>query len=236
MLKNLSPLVEKALQFATLKHVNQKRSNGDNYIVHPTRVMEQVSHFFSSSFNGLEQQNELKEQELINLQCAALLHDTLEDTETSVEELNTLFGEEITKIVIGLTSDNEKIKLLQNDLNLINKYPNLKYLKEGLNLEIDNLDNFVLQKRMAKSIYLTNKINEMDEFTKIVKLCDRLDNILDVNDLKLYKIENYKEKPKNKNFNIEYKWETRFILENLEKNKLNNIHLEIMKELQKILY
>lgn len=37
--------------------------------------------------------------------AAALLHDTIEDTETSVEELRTIFGDEVTNIVLECTDD-----------------------------------------------------------------------------------------------------------------------------------
>lgn len=72
-----------ALQFAAKKHAGQKRSNGDNYIIHPIRVSQECK--------------SLKQK------ICALLHDTLEDTETTYDELKELFGQEIAHIVLVLT-------------------------------------------------------------------------------------------------------------------------------------
>ncbi len=78
----------KALEFATKKHAGQKRKNGDNYIIHPIRVSQEVF---------------TEKQKVI-----ALLHDTLEDTETTYEELKKEFGIEVAHSVLVLTkTENE---------------------------------------------------------------------------------------------------------------------------------
>ena len=73
----------KALEFATRKHAGQKRKNGDNYIIHPIRVSQEVF---------------TERQKVI-----ALLHDVLEDTDTTYEELKNEFGVEIAHSVLVLT-------------------------------------------------------------------------------------------------------------------------------------
>ncbi len=78
----------KALTFAATKHQGHKRKNGDNYIIHPIRVSPEV---FTE-----------------NQKCIALLHDTLEDTETTYDELKETFGVEIAHSVLVLTkTENE---------------------------------------------------------------------------------------------------------------------------------
>lgn len=72
-----------ALTFAARKHAGQKRSNGDNYIIHPIRVSQEVK---------------TMRQKII-----ALLHDTLEDTETTYDELVLTFGVDIAIPVLALT-------------------------------------------------------------------------------------------------------------------------------------
>jgi len=81
-------LVARAIKFATGKHRDQKRYGGEPYIVHPIAVAEIVA-----SVGGTE--------EMI---AAAILHDTLEDTETTKLELLETFGANVTNLVIQLTN------------------------------------------------------------------------------------------------------------------------------------
>lgn len=66
-------LFTRALQFASRKHASQRRKNGDiPYINHPIEVANILAQAGITDYNVL---------------CAALLHDTIEDTETTPEEL-----------------------------------------------------------------------------------------------------------------------------------------------------
>lgn len=80
---------EKALQFATEKHSGQKRRGGEDYVQHCIRVSLTVSWLTS------------KEEVII----AALLHDTLEDTNTSYDELEAQFGSEVARLVRSLSNN-----------------------------------------------------------------------------------------------------------------------------------
>ncbi|WP_051904355.1 RelA/SpoT family protein [Hippea jasoniae] len=82
-----SNLLDKAFLFAYEKHKDQKRASGEKYIVHPIHVAEIVSQFHLDS----------------NSIIAALLHDVLEDTETTEEEIKELFGEDVLFLVKALT-------------------------------------------------------------------------------------------------------------------------------------
>ena len=86
-------LFEKALNFAKLKHSSQKRKfTGEPYIVHPIRVAE-----ITKRYGGTESQI-----------IAAILHDTIEDTETTEDEIRREFGDEIAGLVVSLTNDEDE--------------------------------------------------------------------------------------------------------------------------------
>jgi (p)ppGpp synthase/HD superfamily hydrolase len=87
-----SALLE-ALHFAATKHSDQRRKNKESspYINHPIRVAQLLA-------------TEGKVTDLVTLQ-AAILHDTVEDTETTPEELDRHFGPEVRRVVAEVTDD-----------------------------------------------------------------------------------------------------------------------------------
>src|SRR5215510_16608037 len=81
--------VSLAFKVADHAHRGQKRDEGTPYIVHPLRVAI-----------SLVDELDIHSPKLI---CAALMHDVIEDSPVTREELATLFGEEIAEIVWLLT-------------------------------------------------------------------------------------------------------------------------------------
>ena len=81
-------IVKKAYLYACEKHKNQYRESGEAYITHPLAVATILAEIHADMATI----------------CAGLLHDTLEDTKTSEEELLNLFGPEITNLVKGVTN------------------------------------------------------------------------------------------------------------------------------------
>jgi len=79
--------VEAALVFASLHHGDQRRLSGEDFITHPVGVAKICA--------GMRLDTETL--------CAALLHDTVEDTSASLEEVRADFGEEIAGLVDGVT-------------------------------------------------------------------------------------------------------------------------------------
>ncbi len=79
--------VERAYDVAKLAHAGQLRKSGDEYITHPVAVAEILSEL------GLN----------VETIIAALLHDTVEDTEYSLAQLRVDFGEKIANLVDGVT-------------------------------------------------------------------------------------------------------------------------------------
>jgi GTP pyrophosphokinase len=79
--------VQEAFIFACEHHAAQRRKSGEDFIVHPVGVARICA--------GMRLDTETL--------CAALLHDTVEDTSASLEEVSERFGDEIAAIVDGVT-------------------------------------------------------------------------------------------------------------------------------------
>ena len=79
--------VRKAYSYAYYLHDGQLRQSGEPYIIHPLNVAYTLAELYADS----------------DTICAGLLHDTLEDTETTKEEITRLFNPEIAKLVDGVT-------------------------------------------------------------------------------------------------------------------------------------
>ena len=80
-------LIQKAYEYAKAKHGDQLRKSGEPYIIHPVQVAYTLAEL------GLDE----------DTICAALLHDVLEDTDTSYEDLEKEFNEEVAYMVDGVT-------------------------------------------------------------------------------------------------------------------------------------
>ncbi|WP_123664008.1 RelA/SpoT family protein [Actinocorallia herbida] len=80
-------LIERAYDVAAHYHRDQKRKSGDPYITHPLAVTTILAELGMST----------------ETLCAALLHDTVEDTSYTLEELRADFGDEIAALVDGVT-------------------------------------------------------------------------------------------------------------------------------------
>lgn len=83
-------LIRNAYDYAYKKHFSQKRITGDDYITHPLNVAWILT---DVSADGIAI-------------SAALLHDTIEDSDSTYDEIKNLFGEEVAKIVDGVTKIN----------------------------------------------------------------------------------------------------------------------------------
>lgn len=127
-------LIQKAFDFANEAHKGVRRRSGEPYILHPIAVAKIVVSNIGLGCKSI---------------IAALLHDVVEDTDYTVEDLSNLFGDKVATIVEGLT----KIKTV-----------------------LDNEDKAVLKSMQAenfKRILLT--LND-DARVVLIKLADRLHN------------------------------------------------------------
>ena len=85
--KNQVLEIENAIDFASKAHKNQKRSSGEAYITHPIAVANKLIEW------GMDSDSVI----------AGLLHDTVEDTEVKLEEIESIFGRDVAFLVDGLT-------------------------------------------------------------------------------------------------------------------------------------
>ena len=132
-------VVCKAFEFANAAHKNVRRRSGEPYILHPIAVARIVVEDIGLGYKSIS---------------AALLHDVVEDTDYTVEDIRNLFGDKIASLVDGLT----KIKtVLDNE----DRNASLNLYAESLQAE-----NF-------KRILLTLGA---DVRVVLIKLADRLHN------------------------------------------------------------
>ncbi len=104
-MNNLNKLLQ-ATSFAAKKHTGQKRKGDDAqpYINHPLEVANILA-----NVGGIEDYDVL---------IAALLHDTIEDTETSAKEITNLFGETVCGYVREVTDDKNLPKAERKQLQI----------------------------------------------------------------------------------------------------------------------
>ena len=127
-------IIQKAFEFANEAHKGVRRRSGEPYILHPIAVAKIVVSNIGLGYKSI---------------VAALLHDVVEDTDYTVEDLRNLFGDKVATLVDGLT----KIKtVLDNE---------------------DKAEQKSMQAENFKRILLT--LND-DVRVVLIKLADRLHN------------------------------------------------------------
>ena len=92
--------IEKAYLFAKEKHKGQYRKSGEEYIIHPLNVALILTTIYAD----------------YQTIAAGFLHDVLEDCDCSFEEMQNEFGDEVTKLVQGVT------KLSKSHFSTENEY------------------------------------------------------------------------------------------------------------------
>jgi GTP diphosphokinase / guanosine-3',5'-bis(diphosphate) 3'-diphosphatase len=139
--QHISPSVaiQNALSFSEQAHKNQFRKSGEPYIVHPVLVASIVA-----TITGDEA-----------MVIAALLHDVIEDTHITIEEVSRDYGDDVAHLVEGLT----KIDSIR-DAQLLPSNSDEKLVVSALSF----------RKMLVASIE--------DVRVLVVKLCDRLHNML----------------------------------------------------------
>ncbi|MCR4942303.1 MAG: RelA/SpoT family protein [Campylobacter sp.] len=138
-LHDKSDFLCKAIEYCVMSHADQYRKSGEPYAIHPILVSCIVAYL-----GGDE-----------NMLIAALLHDVVEDTTATADDIKSEFGDEVAKLVEGLT----KI----------------------INIREDKLASSSSNERLASSALSFRKmliISIHDVRVLVVKLCDRLHNML----------------------------------------------------------
>lgn len=124
-------MIKEALKFAKEKHSGQKRIfSNEPYVNHPVRVMEII-----------DKNKKTNRQE--DLFVAAVLHDILEETKTTENEIKELFGERVLELVKELTTNENEKEELGKTKYLIEKMSDPKKMSNwGLIIKLaDRLDN-----------------------------------------------------------------------------------------------
>ena len=140
-----SPLTQKAFDLAQQAHEGQHRKSGEPYIVHPILVAA-ITAWISNDETMVQ---------------AALLHDVVEDTDFTIEELEAIFGDDVAHMVEGLTKiveiRDEELAPSGSDERLINSALSFR-------------------KMLIASI--------RDVRVLVIKLCDRMHNMLTLDALR----------------------------------------------------
>jgi len=140
--------LEQALHFSINAHQGQHRKSGEPYIIHPILVASIVASITNDE----------------SMAIAALLHDVVEDTSVTIEQIESLFGKDVAHLVSGLT----KIDAIR-DHELIPSNSDEKLVVSALSF----------RKMLIASIE--------DVRVLVVKLCDRLHNMLTLDALAPHK-------------------------------------------------
>lgn len=142
------PMIKKAFEMASLAHKGQLRKSGDDYIVHPAWVAKVVA------------QLGVGRRAII----AALLHDTIEDTSLTIDEIAKEFDDEVALLVDGLTD--------------------VKKLTKGIEVHQTNIE--VFRKFLFSSVD--------DVRVLIIRTVDKLHNVLTIDSLTPDKQKRYAER------------------------------------------
>ncbi|MGC8668543.1 MAG: RelA/SpoT family protein [Chthonomonadales bacterium] len=147
-------LLRRAYTFACEKHAGQYRLSGDPYITHPLAVMEILASL---------------EMDTPTL-AAGLLHDVVEDTQLTVEDLTRLFGSEIAALVDGVT----KLRKFGADLESTLPPPGSQPLGGPDEARMRRTEDTVRRAANLRKIFLAMA---KDLRVMVVKLADRLHNM-----------------------------------------------------------
>jgi GTP pyrophosphokinase len=110
-------LIRKAFDVSVEAHKDQRRKSGEAYIFHPIAVAKIVASEIGLGATSI---------------AAALLHDVVEDTPTTVQDIERLFNPKVAQLVEGLT----KISLVQKDLNASMQAENFRKMILTLNDDV----------------------------------------------------------------------------------------------------
>ena len=110
-------LIRKAFETAVDAHKDQRRKSGEPYILHPIAVAQIVADQIGLGATSI---------------AAALLHDVVEDTALTLDDITLMFGETVAKIVDGLT----KISKLSKDKRISVQAENFKKMLLTMNDDV----------------------------------------------------------------------------------------------------
>lgn len=167
-LNNLQRFVE-AVDFAAVKHTNQRRKdpNETPYINHPIGVAQIISNE-ANIYN-------------VDILIGAILHDTVEDTDTTLEEIENVFGSKMRSIVSEVSDDKTKSKEERKQAQ-IDKSPFVSYEAKIVKLA-DKLYNLRDLERQTPKGWNEERVQEY--FVWASKVCNSIRGVCKPLDEKL---------------------------------------------------
>ena len=136
-------MIRLAFDMAVEAHSEQRRKSGEAYIFHPISVAKIVAEQIGLDATSI---------------CAALLHDVAEDTKFTLKDIEQLLGENVAKIVHGLT----KISNLKKDKNISLQAENFRKMLLTLNDDVR-----VIIIKIADRLHNMQTMDAMPEYKQI---------------------------------------------------------------------
>lgn len=168
----MNALILRAIRFAEEKHQGQKRKfSGEDYISHPIIVSYYIPYF-------------KKSKNINNLICAGILHDTVEDTRTSYDEILQQFGIQVASLVFELTSNQEEIDKIGKCQYLKNKLVGCSSYALVIKLldRLANISDNPTEKMLQDTKDIISFVKENRKLTKThLKIIAKIEEVLNGN-------------------------------------------------------
>ena len=185
-------IIKKAYEYAENLHSGQIRQSGEPYIIHPLNVAYILSEMHADK----------------DTICAALLHDTLEDTKATKEEIENLFNKDIANLVDGVTKISKMNFSSKKEQNLANTRKIITGLTDDVRIIIiklaDRLHNMRTLQFKSEFKQKENAVETMEIFVPLAYYIGayRIKNELEDISLQYLKPDMYK-RIEEKKLNIE---------------------------------
>ena len=189
--------VKKAYELANKLHEKQYRESGEPYIIHPLNVCNTLADMHADG----------------DTLCAGLLHDVVEDTEETLEQIESEFNKEVAKLVDGVT----KISNLHFDNNVEANQANLRRIITSIDIDVRIL-----------IIKLADRLHNMRtlEFKKPEKQIKNAKETLEIYVPIAYHLGAYRLKCELEDLCMKYLYKEEF-------NNINNMIIKIKEDYQK---
>ena len=152
-------IVKKAYYYAEELHRGQKRQSGEDYIVHPLNVAYILAEMYADK----------------DTICAALLHDTLEDTEITKEQIAKDFNETVSYLVDGVTKISRMNFSTKEEQNMANTRKIITSMRNDIRIIIIKLaDRLHNMKTLQYKSEDKQKENSQETLLLYVRLADRI--------------------------------------------------------------
>ncbi|WP_396212393.1 RelA/SpoT family protein [Flavobacterium sp.] len=136
-------LIRKAFDLAVDAHKDQRRKSGEAYIFHPIAVAKIVASEIGLGATSI---------------AAALMHDVVEDTDITVEDIERMFNKKVAQLVEGLT----KISQVKKDLNVSMQAENFRKMLLTLNDDVR-----VILIKLADRLHNMQTMGSMPEYKQV---------------------------------------------------------------------